>query len=327
MQVTVAIPVYNSASTLERAIRSAMQQTLSDLEIIIADDGSADDSAAIAERMAAEDARIHVIRFDKNGGKPRAMNAIIAQARGDWVAVLDADDTYEPQRLAKLVEHGIASGAEIVVDNLRYIDAGINKALRTAFPPTDDIRILATADMLQNADSMSEFDFGILKPMIRREFFQRHNLTYKENALFAEDFYYLLDFFVAGGRACLVGQAYYNWTLPFGTISRAWTKTGHGAWRYDYAKALVVNQIVIEEMKTRGEHQVVALLQRRDRQYRIMIPYMLAQRQASEGHRITAALTILRHPETFGMLFARIYGRVLRSLRSPPPLQLDGMTT
>ena len=53
--------------------------------------------------LAAEDPRIRVLRLSPNGGKPRAMNTMIATARGEWVAVLDADDAYHPQRLARLV--------------------------------------------------------------------------------------------------------------------------------------------------------------------------------------------------------------------------------
>jgi glycosyltransferase involved in cell wall biosynthesis len=102
-RVSVAIPVYNSASTLERCIRSAMRQTLADIEILVADDGSTDDSATVADRLAQEDSRIRVLRIVPNGGKPAAMNRLIAEARGEWVAVLDADDAYHDARLEHLV--------------------------------------------------------------------------------------------------------------------------------------------------------------------------------------------------------------------------------
>ncbi|MEJ1977680.1 MAG: hypothetical protein WDN49_17790 [Acetobacteraceae bacterium] len=73
-------------------------------------------------------------------------------------------------------------------------------ALRTAFPATDDVQIIGRADLLRNTNSFAEFDYGILKPVVRRDFVLRHALRYNEQTRLAEDFYYLLGFFVAGGR-------------------------------------------------------------------------------------------------------------------------------
>ena len=325
VKVSVTIPVFNSAATLQRCVRSVMQQTLTDIEIMIADDGSTDQSADIAQQFAQEDDRVRLLRLGKNGGKPQAMNLMVSQARGDWVAVLDADDAYHPDRLQLLVAQAEATGVEMAADNLWYIDAGVQRKLRTAFPSGDDVTILGKADLIRNANSLADFDYGILKPMVRRDFIERHGLRYQEQARLAEDFYYLLAFFVAGGRMCLLNRPMYDWTLPFGTVSRAWTTTGNGAWRYDYAQALVVNQMVLTDMQQRGEMDAAALLQRRARQYKVMIPYLKAQKLASEGHRIAAARTLLTHPETFGLLASRVTGRIARAWRPPTDPQADGV--
>ncbi len=116
MNVTVAIPVFNSAATLERCLRSAMVQSLHDIEILVADDGSTDASADIADRLAQQDHRISVVRMGVNGGKPRAMNALVDRARGTWIAVLDADDAYHPERLERLVACAEAAGVEMAAD-------------------------------------------------------------------------------------------------------------------------------------------------------------------------------------------------------------------
>ena len=94
--VTVVIPVFNSATTLARAVASALEQTLAAFELLIVDDGSTDDSLAVANALARQDARIRVIAMPQNGGKARAMNHAAKLAAGDWVAVLDADDRYLP---------------------------------------------------------------------------------------------------------------------------------------------------------------------------------------------------------------------------------------
>lgn len=314
-RVTVAIPVYNSASTLARAIRSAAAQTLRDIEILVADDGSTDDSAAVAEAMALDDRRIRVIRLFTNGGKPRAMNAMVEAARGDWVAVLDADDTYLPDRLERLVRAAEEHGVEMAADNLLYLDAGVDRVLRTGFDPAIGTRVIGTDELVRTASTFAEFDLGVLKPVVRRRFVLEHGLRYYEGTRLAEDFYYLLMFFVAGGRACLVSEPLYQWTLPFGTVSRRWTGTGGGAWRYDYRQALRANEHFIEVMRQRGEAGAEAMLRARSRQYGAMIPYLDAQRQAAEGRWLRCVMTIARHPSTYRLLLTRVAGRVRRALR------------
>src|SRR5262245_25259606 len=107
--VSVIIPSFNSADTLSRAARSVLEQSLQDIELVIVDDGSHDCSLAEAHRLAACDDRVHVIALPHNCGKAHAMNRAIADVAGAWVAVLDADDWYEPTRLATLVSIGVSA--------------------------------------------------------------------------------------------------------------------------------------------------------------------------------------------------------------------------
>lgn len=295
-----------------------MAQTLADIEILVADDASTDNSAAIAEALAAQDRRITVIRLPENGGKPRAMNAMVARARGEWVAVLDADDVFHPERLERLLDAAAAHGTDMVADNLYYVDAGVNQVVRTGFDPGMPVQVIGTADLLRTASSFASFDYGILKPVVRRRFTEQHGLSYYEQTRLAEDFYYLLSYFVAGGRACLVSEPYYYWTLPFGTVSRQWTGTGGGAWRYNYRDALRANEHFLREMERHGEAAVVAMLQARSRQYRVMVHYLDAQRHAAEGRWLRSVRTIAAHPSTYPLLVSRIAGRVLRAVRPAP---------
>ena len=321
MRASILVPVYNSASTLVRCLASALDQTVTDIEVLVADDASTDNSAAIADRMAAGDARLRVMRMPINGGKPRAMNALMAQARGDWVAVLDADDAYHPSRLARLIGAAEMHGTDMAADNLQYLDAGLPAAggsglgtvLRTAFDATAGDRVFGKAELVAGADSFGEFDYGILKPVIRRSFVERHALAYFEYSRLAEDFTYLLDYVVAGGTCVVVSDPLYIWTMPFGTVSRRWTQTGAGAWRYDYRQALAANAHFSAIMQARGEAEVVEMLQRRGRQYTAMIHYIDAQKQAATGSHAAAALTLACHPSTWRLLARRVSGRAMRA--------------
>ena len=327
-QVTVAIPVYNSSATLERCIRSAMRQTLRGIEILVADDASTDGSGELAERLAAEDPRVKVLRLPENGGKPRAMNMLVEAARGTWVAVLDADDAFHDERLERLL-HAAGSapdGAQVdmVADNIWYVDGGADAVVRTAFPSGAPPRVVTRRDLAANSDSYAEFDFGILKPIMRRAFLLRHSLAYTERTRLSEDFYYLMHFFAAGGAGLLVSEPLYYWTMPFGTISRQWTQTGAGAWRYDYRQALQANEHFIAEMAGKGQTDMVRMLRARSRQYRAMIPYLDAQRYASERAWLRSVATIAGHPRTWRLLANRVLGRVRRRLAASAGPALSG---
>jgi len=99
--VSVIIPSYNSAEVLPAAIESVLAQTLPPDEIIVVDDGSAPDADGLdrtAEACATYFKHVRLIR-QANGGASAARNTGIARARGDWLAFLDADDVWEPEKL------------------------------------------------------------------------------------------------------------------------------------------------------------------------------------------------------------------------------------
>lgn len=96
MKISVIIPAYNSAACIQRAVRSVLEQTRPADEIIIVDDGSADNTA---DAIAAFEPAVRLIRQD-NAGASVARNTGIQAASGDWVAFLDADDEWLPKKLA-----------------------------------------------------------------------------------------------------------------------------------------------------------------------------------------------------------------------------------
>lgn len=101
--VTVLLPVYNAAATLRAAVRSICSQTFSDWELLIVNDGSTDDSASIAQQCALNDRRITVLHRPHEG-LVAALEAGLQQARGRYLARMDADDICYPDRLEKQVD-------------------------------------------------------------------------------------------------------------------------------------------------------------------------------------------------------------------------------
>ncbi len=97
--VSVVIPTRNRAAIVERAVLSALAQTARPCEVVVIDDASTDDTAGRLERYAGDGVR--VLRVPERGGGSRARNLGIEAARGDWVAFLDSDDEWRPQKLER----------------------------------------------------------------------------------------------------------------------------------------------------------------------------------------------------------------------------------
>jgi len=100
--VSVIMPAYNVGAYIGDAIRSALAQTFTDLEIIVVDDGSKDHTADVVREFAATDARVRLVQ-QTNRGLPGARNTAMRAARGEYFALLDSDDMWEPAFLAEQV--------------------------------------------------------------------------------------------------------------------------------------------------------------------------------------------------------------------------------
>ncbi|MBD1913104.1 MULTISPECIES: glycosyltransferase family 2 protein [unclassified Leptolyngbya] len=116
--VSVIIPAYNAASLIERTLRSVLSQTYQNLEILVVDDGSTDQTPEVVTAIAHQDSRLQLLH-QTNAGVAAARNLAIAHAQGEFVAPIDADDLWHPQAVEKLME--------------RLQDAGDNTAVAYAW--------------------------------------------------------------------------------------------------------------------------------------------------------------------------------------------------
>lgn len=124
-ELSVVIPMYNAGKSFEAFMASLLAQTLQSLDVIIVNDGSTDESAAMAHQYAAEYPHVRVID-QQNGGVSRARNAGMAIATGRYVTFPDADDTLAPDMYEKLIAMANADDLDIAQCNAeRVFGAGI----------------------------------------------------------------------------------------------------------------------------------------------------------------------------------------------------------
>jgi len=112
--VSVVIPAFNRARTVEQTLDSVQAKTYPRWEAIVVDDGSTDDTVERVERKAREDGRIRVMRHGRNGGAQAARNVGIRAAGGEWIAFLDSDDRFLPDSLERRLRIARAENVSVV---------------------------------------------------------------------------------------------------------------------------------------------------------------------------------------------------------------------
>ncbi|GAB4352972.1 MAG: glycosyltransferase family 2 protein [Kiloniellaceae bacterium] len=135
-QVSVITAAFNAEAFIAETIASVQAQSLSDWEMLVADDASSDRTAEIVAAIAAADPRVRLIRLEKNGGVARARNAALAAARGRYIAFLDSDDLWLPQKLARQIAFMERHDAAVSYTAFRRINEDASRLGRlVAVPP------------------------------------------------------------------------------------------------------------------------------------------------------------------------------------------------
>jgi succinoglycan biosynthesis protein ExoO len=304
---SVIIPNYCAEATLLRAVHSVLTQSRRDIEVIVIDDASTDQSWEMIRDLLPRDERIRAVRHKANRGKPTAMNRGIALARGRWLAVLDADDWYHADRLAALIALGERHQADMVSDNQFLYDAPAARVVGTAWPERVAAWPLDFDDFLRGSNAYDTFNLGMLKPVIRLDFMHRVGLGYEVEARHGQDFFHLLQFYLSGGRAVVSDQPLYFYTQPFGRISRQWSHRTRK--RYDFHNAYRINDRYLKQAMTVLPPRQWKRLQARNNRLHLLENYFQAREALGRGDYIGAIGLVARHPAMLGYVLARIAER------------------
>lgn len=223
--VSVIVPAYNAASTIERCLDSLTAQTLSAIEVIVVNDGSTDDTAAIVSAYAERDGRIRLID-QENSGSGAARNVGINRARGRYLAFIDSDDTIEPDMLQTMVAAAEVHDAAIAVcqaDNLLYENGAFVRSLGSFTLPAGD-------DVVSGAEAASWLlDFiapnmnSMCFKLVARTLIEESGVRFPEHKRYVEDMPMSAGLLLNADHVALVRRDLYHYIHEGETRSTLYT--------------------------------------------------------------------------------------------------------
>jgi succinoglycan biosynthesis protein ExoO len=204
--VSVIMANYCGGRFIERALESVLAQTMPDLEIIVSDDASPDDSVARIAEMLRRDPRVRLVATDGNGGPARCRNRALAEARGRWIAIVDSDDLIHPERFERILAAAEQSGADIVADDLLHFhDDGTPSRLLLPDGQQSMLEVTAVDWILAGDNNLPPL--GYLKPLIRAEALA--GLRYDEALRIGEDYDFVLRLLLGGATMQVIPEPWY----------------------------------------------------------------------------------------------------------------------
>lgn len=208
-RVCVVIAAYNARETIRRAIASALAEP-EVLEVVVFDDASTDDTSALAQLTDDGSGRLKVIRSEINVGPSVGRNRAIESSTAPLIAILDADDFFIPGRFKAMLQ---VSGWDLIADNILFVtdvtqveDFKEPSELRQEPIPLDAPAFVA--GNLPNKQ-FARGQLGFLKPLVSREFLDRHKLRYNDQMRLGEDYDLYLRCLVVGARFTLLKSCGY----------------------------------------------------------------------------------------------------------------------
>lgn len=234
-KVSIIIPVYKTEKYLERCLHSLLNQTLSEIEIILVDDESPDNCPLLCDSAAKKDSRIKVIH-KKNAGAGYARNAGLEIASGEYIGFVDSDDYVDLRMYENLYNAAEKYSADFVLSGVCFVDGNmfakdgerIEKNYfdeDTIFESEDDIKklLLGVVGALPEEPDDSRYGMSVWKNLFRRDIIEKNALKFlSEREIMTEDALFMMDFIPCIKKAVGVKGAYYNYCRNEDSISKAY---------------------------------------------------------------------------------------------------------
>lgn len=234
-KISVIVPVYRVEKYLGRCVNSLLGQTLSDIEIILVDDGSPDGCPALCDEFAKKDGRIKVLHKE-NEGLGLARNSGMSLAVGEYIAFVDSDDYVKSEMYRTLYEAAQRENADIAMCGLCCI-GGIMSAKEndvqnincfdgyTVFDGKEGIDrlMLDISGALPKEDQDSRYGFSSVKNIYRKDVLEKNKIRFlSEKEVMSEDVFFLLDFLDKCECAVGVPGAFYCYCRNGQSLSKSY---------------------------------------------------------------------------------------------------------
>ena len=215
-KVSVIVPIYNTENELPRCIQSIQDQTFSDIEIILVDDGSTDSCPQICDDYAKHDPRIRVLHKE-NGGVSDTRNTGILAARGEYLLQVDSDDYLEKDAVEQLLR-GALPGIDLIAGGHYCVDGEERK--RCIRNGLEDRKIYTAKDFIVSSIRTNDFWVMPWAYMYRRKYLLENEIFYTKDRYF-EDLDLALDLLLHASGIIVVNIPFYNYVKREGSITQS----------------------------------------------------------------------------------------------------------
>ncbi|MEE1085702.1 MAG: glycosyltransferase family 2 protein [Schaedlerella sp.] len=188
--VSIIVPVYNAAQTIQRCIESLINQSYSDIQVVLIDDGSTDSSLSICKRITKDDSRFLIIEKN-NGGVSSARNCGLENAQGKYLMFLDSDDWFEKDTVERYVNMISDCTADVVIGSLHGILAEKNASFIKKVPVTGNYN----GDIWNVICDDSEMFGYIGGKMFRKDIIDTYSIRFDERMYAQEDLDFCLSYY------------------------------------------------------------------------------------------------------------------------------------
>ena len=221
-KVSLIIPIYNSQDFLERCLDSVCNQTYSNYEVILIDDGSTDNSTKICKNYCSKYKFVKYFKI-KNAGVSNARNVGISKSSGNYITFVDADDYVDLDLISSLVDGIMKNNVDIVISNANDVD--INDNLLGGLLLKKDI-FLSKDESIKSLISNKNFTFTCWGNLYKSSIIKDNNISFDTNMRIAEDgkFVYTYLNFADKGSLVLKKHYYYYVINDKSTIHSGFTK-------------------------------------------------------------------------------------------------------
>lgn len=208
--LSVIIPAYNVEKYIERCIKSVLNQTLKEIEIIVIDDGSKDGTSKICEQLANHYSNI-IYKKVKNGGCSAARNCGLSLAQGKYIAFLDSDDWADEDMYKEMVEIAENEFADIVISGFKKLDENKNLLANVEVDKRDDKD--------SYTDCTTEWFSSPCNKIYRKEMIKKNKIQFLLDVYTGEDMFFNFMCFFFSKKVVSINKPYYNYFMNTASVS------------------------------------------------------------------------------------------------------------